>query len=79
MLKKTRVHQVKMVSILFQTRKEKLLTKMMKLTNTMKVFKNHKQKGRNPIPRATKVSLKNLMPIQIKRVSKKKHQLQIES
>jgi hypothetical protein len=61
-----------MVSIFFQTRKEKLLVEMMKLASTMWAFENHKQKGRSPIPRATKVSLKNLMPIQIRSVNRKK-------
>jgi hypothetical protein len=79
MLKKTKVHEVKMVNILFQTRKEKLLIEMMKLISTMRAFENHKQKGKSPIPKATKVSLKNLMLIQIRRVSQKKHQLRIES
>jgi hypothetical protein len=75
-LKKTKVHQVRMVSIFSQTRKEKLLVEMMKLASTMWAFKNHKQKGRSSIPRATMVSLKNLMPIQITNI--KKHQLRIE-
>ncbi len=45
----------------------------------MRAFENQKQKGRSLIPKATKVSLKNLMQIQIRIVSQKKHQLKIDS